>query len=79
MKKCYMVYRQVNGDCFPQAICVNRTDAEEICLSFAEDELYRRWLIDEHIAKPKGHKTVFTVENILKNMDYYVMEVPFFE
>ena len=79
MKKCYMIYKLVNGDCFPRAICASESDAEEICLAFAQEELYNRLYIDSQFAEKHGRKTIFTTENILTNMNFEIMEVPFFE
>ena len=79
MKMCYMVYKTINGDCFPQAICSSESDAEELCLAFAEAELYNRCYIDSQFAEKYKVKTIFTTENILINMDFDVMEVPYFE
>ncbi len=78
MEKSYMVYKRVNGECFPKAICANRSDAEELCLAFAEEELYNRVYIDSQFAEKYKVKSIFITDNILANMDFEIMEVPYF-
>jgi hypothetical protein len=77
MENSYLVYHNLNGECFPCVVCANRADAEELALAYAQEELYRRWFIDEQIAKPKGLHSIYTVKNKLINMNYNILEVPF--
>ena len=79
MKNSYLVYSNIGGDCFPAAVCAERSDAEELCLAYAEEELYRRWYIDIQMAHPRGINTIFTVQNLLKNMPYNILEVPYYD
>lgn len=79
MKHNYLIVHNVGGDTFPVATCANRADAEELCLACAQEELYRRYLLDEYFAKPKGFKSIFIDENKLINMNYNVLEVPHFD
>ena len=73
----YLVYDSIGGDTYPILICSNRSDAEEMCLSLAWEEFYRRSFIDSQI-NLHGHKTIYTNIPTLKNSGQYnVMEVPF--
>ena len=76
MNKSYLVINKSCGECYPMLICFTRHEAEEMCLSFCQEEQYRRYYIDEQFAKPKGLKSIYTVDNSLKNMSYDVLEVP---
>ena len=78
MKNIYLVYNRIGSDIFPAATCSNKADAEELCLAYAQEELYRRWFMDEQFAKPKGLKSLYLTENSLVNMGYNIVEVPHF-
>lgn len=79
MENIYLIVHNINGDTFPVATCINKGDAEELCLAFAQEEVYRRYFLDEQFAKPKGLKSMFTTENKLINMHYQILEVPHFD
>ena len=74
----YLVYSNIGGDTFPVCVCATTSDAEEMCLSCAWEEYYRRWFIDEQFAIPKGLKTIYLEKPTLINSGYYnYKEVPF--
>ena len=78
MENIYLIVNNVGRDTFPVATCSNKADAEELCLAYAQEELYRRWYMDEQFAKPNGLKSIYINENILINMGYNIVEVPHF-
>ena len=74
----YLVYDSIGGDTYPLIACSNRSDAEEMCLSLAWEEFYRRSFMDSQIDLPHGRKTIYTEIPTLKNSGHYnVMEVPY--
>lgn len=73
MKNIYLIYNRIGSDIFPAATCSNKADAEELCLAYAQEELYRIWFMEEQFGK-----SFRLVENSLKNMGYNIMEVPHF-
>lgn len=74
----YLVYDSIGGDTYPICICSTHEDAEEMCLSLAWEEYYRRWFIDEQIAIPKGIETIYREKPTLINSSHYnYKEVPF--
>ena len=73
----YLVYDSICGDIYPILICSSRSDAEEMCLSLAWEEFYRRSFMDSQFAIPLGYKTIHNNIPTLENSGHYnVMEVP---
>ena len=74
----YLVYSSIDGNIFPACICATVSDAEEMCLSYAWEEYYRRWFIDQQFAVPKGFETIYIEKPTLINSGCYnYKEVPF--
>ena len=74
----YLVYDTIGGYTYPLIACSNRSDAEEMCLALAWEELHRRNFMDSQFAFPHGYKTIYSEIPTLKNSGHYnVMEVPF--
>ena len=74
----YLVYNNIDGDIFPACICATVFDAEEMCLSYAWEEYYRRWFMDQQFAVPNGFETIYREQPTVINRSYYnYKEVPF--
>lgn len=67
----YLVYADIDGDIFPACICASETDAEEMCLSMAQEEYYRGFCLAMQVGHPYNAK----LTNYSRYYDY--MEVPY--
>ena len=67
----YLVYANIDGDIFPACICTSETDAEEMCLSMAQEEYYRGFCLAMQVGRPYDAKLTSY------SRDYSYMEVPY--
>lgn len=70
----YLVYNKA-GMNVPFCICDNSADAEEMCLSLAQEDLYTRYYISTQCLRyPTQMLNYITLANSSK---YYYKEVPY--
>lgn len=67
----YLVYNNIDGDCFPVCVCSSEIDAQEMCLSLAQEEYYRGFCLANQVNFP------YTAKLTDYSRYYNVMEVPF--
>lgn len=71
----YLVYNKCAGMNVPFCICDTATDAEEMCLSLAQEDLYTRYYISvQCLRHPTQMLNYITLAN---SSEYYYKEVPF--
>ena len=70
----YLVYNKA-GMNVPFCICDNSADAEEMCLSLAQEDLYTRYYISTQCLRyPTKMLNYITLAN---SSEYFYKEVPF--
>lgn len=67
----YLVYANIDGEIFPACICTSNIDAEEMCLSMAQEEYYRGFCLATQVGRPYEAKLM----HYSRYYDY--MEVPY--
>lgn len=71
----YLVYNKCAGINIPFCICDSTADAEEMCLSLAQEDLYTRYYISiQCLRYPTQMLNYITLAN---SSEYYYKEVPF--
>lgn len=71
----YLVYNKCAGMNVPFCICDTADDAEEMCLSLAQEDLYTRYYISiQCLRYPIRMLNYITLAN---SSEYYYKEVPF--
>lgn len=70
----YLVYKRA-GTNAPFCICDTPADAEEMCLSLAQEDLYTRYYISiQHLKNPTKMLNYITLAN---SSEYSYKEVPY--
>ena len=72
----YLVYNKCAGMNVPFCICYTATDAEEMCLSLAEEELLNRQYLD-YMYCPSKFKSIYTHEMTLLDSCWFVTKCNF--
>ena len=71
----YLIYNKCAGMNVPFCICDTSADAEEICLSLAQEDLYNRYYISiQCLRHPTQMLNHITLAN---SSEYFYKEVPF--
>ena len=69
----YLVYNKCAGMNVP--FCDNSVDAEEICLSLAQEDLYTRYYISTQCLRQTAR--ILNYITLANSSEYYYKEVPF--